>query len=330
MATPKKLAVSTKPVECYDAPSTDQVTDLLCDLCIHDDETVDANAFCCDCEQYLCISCQRVHQRGTTTKQHQVLKGRSNLPISTKKNPKKPPNARDLVSTIPVEANDAANDAPSTDTMRASKDINAVNLEQLAVGSYYDNYYAQVNARETMLDGSMLVCDYGNYKLKYFDASGKLLHEKALPGEPFGMAQISSTTVIVTLPKMSKLQTFMIKAGCPELVRECKTKLRCAKILRYHDAFLAVGYDDNYYWIAHMDSNGKIFQSFYKELKQSLDIFHSYHAIALSPEKDVLYVTNKKSGLLGMSLNGEIIFKYEEPGEGSHYGVSTDPEGTSM
>ena len=313
MATPKKLAVSTKPVESNDAPSTDQVTDLLCDLCIHDDETVDATAFCNDCEQYLCTSCQRVHQRGTATKQHEVVKGRSNLPKPNKTKPKEPPNVKD--------------------TSKASKDMNAVYLEQLAVGSDTDKYYAQVNARETMIDGSILVCDYGNYKLKYYDADGDFLNEISLSSEPYGMAQLSSTEVIVTLPKESHLQIVKIKSGSRlGLGKKLKTKLRCEKILKYYDElindeFLVVAYDDMYYCIIRMVSNGKILESLYSEPKQSLDIFESYYEIALSPDQEILYVTNKKSGLLGMSLKGEIVLKYQEPGEDNHYGVSIDPEG---
>ena len=307
MATPKKLAVSTKPDESNDAPSSDWETDLLCDLCIHD-KTVDATAFCCDCEQYLCTSCQRVHQRGATTKQHAVVQGRTNLPKANEKKPKKPPDVKD--------------------TPKVSSDINAVYLEQIAVGSETDKYYAYLIAREDMIDGSMLVCDSDNRKLKYYDANGDFLNEIGLSCEPYGMIQSSSTEAIVTQPEEFHLQIVKIKSGSQlEFGKRLKTKLKCEKILRYHDTFLAVASDDMYCCISRMDSNGKILQSLYSEPIQSLHIFESYYAIALSPDKDILYVANMKKGILGISLNGEIVLNYQEPGEEKHYGVTTDQEG---
>ena len=174
----------------------------------------------------------------------------------------------------------------------------------------------------------MLVCDYGNYKLKYYDADGDFLNEISLPSEPYGMAKLNPTQVIVTLPKDSHLQIVTIKSSSRlALGKKIKTKLRCEKILGYHDAYLVVAYDDMYYCLSRMDSNGKFQQSFYSEPKQSLDIFESYYEIALSPDTEILYVTNKKSGLQGLSLKGEIVLKYQEPGEDNHYGLSTDLEG---
>ena len=307
MATPKKLAVSTKPEESNDAPSLDWITDLLCDLCIHD-ETVEATAFCCDCEQYLCTTCQRVHQRGTTTKKHAVVQGRTNLPKANEKKLKKPPDVMD--------------------TPNVSSDINAVYLEQIAVGSETDQYYAFLLARETMIDGSMLVCDSDNRKLKYYDANGDFLNEIGLSCEPYGMAKISSTEVIVTQPEEFHLQIVQITSASQlAFGKRLKTKLKCEKILRYHDTFLAVASDDMYCCISRMDSNGKILQSLYSEPMQSLHIFESYYAIALSPDQKILYVANMKKGLLGISLKGENVLNYQEPGEEKHYGVTTDSEG---
>ena len=150
------------------------------------------------------------------------------------------------------------------DTPKVSSDINAVYLEQIAVGSETDKYYAYLIAREDMIDGSMLVCDSDNRKLKYYDANGDFLNEIGLSCDPYGMAQISSTEVIVTQPEEFHLQIVKIMPGSQlAFGKRLKTKLKCEKILRYHDTFLAVASDDMYCCISRMDSSGKILQSLY-------------------------------------------------------------------
>ena len=236
------------------------------------------------------------------------MQGRTNLPTANEKKPKTP---QDVM-----------------DTPKASSDINAVYLEQIAVGSETDKYYAYLIARENMIDGSMLVCDSDNRKLKYYDANGDFLNEIGLSCDPYGMAKISSNEVIVTQPEEFHLQIVKIMSGSQlAFGKRLRTKLKCEKILRYHDTFLAVASDDMYCCISRMDLNGKILQSLYSEPIQSLHIFEMYCAIALSPDKEILYVANMKKGLLGISLKGEIVLNYQEPGEEKHYGVTTDQEG---
>ena len=298
-----------KPVESNNTTGPDQIADLLCDLCIHDDDHIEATAFCKDCKQYLCTTCHRVHQRGTATKQHEVVRGRNNLPQSNKQRSE-------------------AHPEPVKDSAKTNVDKKAVYLEQIAIGSSKDKYFSSVNAKETMIDGSMLVCDYGNYKLKLFDSDGDFLYEMGLSSEPYGLASLNSTEAIVTLPKESCLQNVKIKSNdMVQLGKKLKTKMKCEKILKYKEHFLVTAYDDVYFCISVIDWNGKLIQSLYNEPKQAVEIFESYYEIALSPDIKTVYITNKEDGCVGLSLTGEIIFKYKEPGEGGHFGVCTGPEG---
>ena len=120
------------------------------------------------------------------------------------------------------------------------------------------------------------------------------------------------------------------------LGKKLKTKKKCEKLLKYKEHFLVTEYDDVYFCISVMNSDGKLIQSLYNEPvilrsqnepRQAMAIFESYYEIALSPDNKTVYITNKEDGCIGLSLTGEVIFKYKEPGEGSHYGVCSDPEG---
>ena len=194
MATPSKCTTSTKPVDSNDATGPDQVADLLCDLCIHDDDHIEATAFCKDCKQYLCGTCHRVHQRGTATREHEVVRGRNNLPQSNRQHTE-------------------THQEPVKDSPKTNVDTKAVYLEQITIGSLTDKSFSLVNAKETMIGGSMLICDYANHKLKLFNSDGDFLYEKGLSSEPSGMASLTPTEAILTLPEECCLQNVKIKSS---------------------------------------------------------------------------------------------------------------------
>lgn len=311
MASAARHMASTKPTES-DVSESDNVADLLCDLCIHDNEHIAAKTFCKDCKQYLCTSCHKVHQRGATTKHHNVLKGQD---LSLKAGEKDKQQGGNHTGTA----------EPTTDN---AKDKRSVYLEHIVVGAALDKYNVAINALEVTSEDLLLVCDYGNYKVKLLNPENELLSEVSLSSEPYGMALLDSSEAIVTLPKDSCLQLVKIKSGRTLILEDkIKTKLCCEKIMGYEENFIVTAYDDIYFNISIIDKKGKVLRSIYNEPRKSLHVFKSYNEMAVSPDKTTIYITNKKVGCVGISLEGKTLFGFKESGESNHYGICTDSDG---
>lgn len=305
-----KYMTSTKSTGS-DISESDSVAELLCDLCIHDDEYMEAKTFCKDCKQYLCVSCLKVHQRGATTKHHTVLNGQD-LPLKASKDKKQQDHHR---RTVEISNDNASNKK-------------SVYLEHIVVRTARDNNKVQINALEVASDNLLLVCDYGNYKVKLLNPENDLVSEVGLSSEPYGMALVTSTEAIVTLPKESCLQLVKIESSRMLILRDkINTKFCCEKIRRYEENFIVTAYDKIYFNLSIVDKKGKLLHPIYNEPRNSLQVFKSYNEMFFCPENRTIYVTNKKLGCVGISLQGEMLFSFKESGESNHYGICTDTDG---
>ena len=61
-----------------------------------------------------------------------------------------------------------------------------------------------------MPGGELVLCDYGNHKVKVLDSSFKTWDSTDLPAAPFDVAAVDDNNVIVTLPKECKLQYIQV------------------------------------------------------------------------------------------------------------------------
>ena len=61
-----------------------------------------------------------------------------------------------------------------------------------------------------MPGGELVLCDYGNHKVKVLDSSFEMRESANLPVAPFGVAAVDGNTVIVTLPKECQLQYIQV------------------------------------------------------------------------------------------------------------------------
>ena len=138
---------------------------------------------------------------------------------------------------------------------------------------------------------------------------------------------------LVTLPSESCLQKIRVKSRRVKsgskisLEGKMTTTLKCEKIMAFHGNFIVTAYDDMYFCLSVIDKMGKVIRSIYDEPKKSLDIFKNYYEMAVSPDEKTVFITNKKLGCVGISINGSVLFKYKERGEANHYGISADPSG---
>ena len=175
-------------------PESQQVDRIICDLCLK----LESENFCLDCKQYICSACQRVHRRGTTTKDHRFVR------------------VDDLFSDSvdrPVLAETRAKETKPffggpNDKIKGGE---AIYIEQIDIGTSTDKFRTIVSAIEFTDDGGLLVCDVGNQKIKLFDSDHEILSEISLTSKPMGMAILTSEDAIVSLPQEKSLQKIKIK-----------------------------------------------------------------------------------------------------------------------
>ena len=74
--SPTWTVEASAEAERHTPRESDEYLQHVCDLCLEDEQCVEATAFCIICLQYLCNTCHKSHSRIQTTKQHKLLIGK--------------------------------------------------------------------------------------------------------------------------------------------------------------------------------------------------------------------------------------------------------------
>ena len=302
---------STQPELSKDADSTNPEVDcIICDLC----QKLESENFCLDCKQYLCSSCQRSHQRGTTTKGHRLVRVDDLFQNSDDK---------PVLTEVQTKAENSLYDT-ATGNANGGK---AVYIEQIDIGIKTDKSRTIVSAIEFTEDGGLLVCDVGNKKVKLFDSDHELLSETCVTSQPMGMALLTSEDAMISLPQEKSLQKIKIKKRCIlSLDQKLRTKLMCYRLLKYKDQMVVYAKDDLYRFFNIMDMEGNTVRCIMNEPRESVGIFTNVFYMSLSADSQSLYVTDQEKGCVRLPLHGKVDFMYKEPGTKTHHGVCAGPD----
>lgn len=281
-----------------------------CDLCIQ----TEAENFCLSCKQYICSTCQKAHQRGTTTKDHKIVRVEDLFSAST-----------DKPGTSEADTQGRNECAPAHKV--EGKGGKAIYIEQIDISTATDKTRTIVSAIEVTEDGGLLVCDFGNQKVKLFDKDFEILSEVGLTSKPMGMVILATSDLVVSLPHEQCLQKLKVKKDCLlSLEQRIKTKLKYYRLLKYKDKILAYGHDDLYRFFNIIDTDGKTIRCIMNEPRESGGIFKNVFYISLSIDNEKLYVTDMQQGCVGISLSGKLEFTYKEPETKSHHGICGGPD----
>ncbi|KAH3893687.1 E3 ubiquitin-protein ligase TRIM33-like [Dreissena polymorpha] len=74
-----------------------------------------------------------------------------------------------------------------------------------------------------LCDGTPVITDFHNKKIKAFDASGLVMCEVLLPSWPHGITSVDKSDVVVTLPEISTLVFVMVSENVMKLQKRIKT-----------------------------------------------------------------------------------------------------------
>ena len=201
-------------------------------------------------------------------------------------------------------------------------------IDKFDISSASDEKHSVVCAFEVMPEGCLLVCDDANKKVKLLDADSEVLSEMVLTSEPHGMVVFNDSDIIVSLPSEKCLQKLSIDIDNNiSLQNKRKTRVRCNKLIKFDKHIITHAFDDSHRYFNVIDSDGHEVRCILKEARNSNGIFGKIRFLCLSKDRHVLYVTDDVCGCIGMSLNGEILFRAKIGGTPNHWGVCTDSLG---
>ena len=160
---------------------------------------------------------------------------------------------------------------------------------------------------ETLSAGRQLIADMKNNKLKLYDSNNQFLSELVLNDMPLSVVSLCDSKAVVSLPFIQSLQYITIDTDLAVL----KTKTvnyQPVAMIKYGDDILATVRDKLWKVIA-IDTNGTVKRTIYQD---NGSLFRRPYYIDLSVDQKTVYVVDKYKGCIGLSMNGHVLFQYQE------------------
>ena len=175
-------------------------------------------------------------------------------------------------------------------------------------------------------DGRKLVLDYNNKKIQAYDRNNIFVTETVLPVQEHEQCKRvvlnNNTEALVTTTHGS---VFKVMIGDELAVSEIETNYRIHRMTKYGEDNLCVIYHDGQGQICIIDKNmNNIIQTIQKgDWAQ----FKSYAFLGVSVDKNTIYVLDNKKGCYGITLDGRIIYHYQNQEADLYFGLVVDSDG---
>ena len=221
-----------------------------------------------------------------------------------------------------MAADDSHSDHLFNGVDKTNEKMHAMFIDKIDISSLSDEKTAVVCALEAMPDGHLLVCDTANKKIKLVDADSEVLSEIVLASDPHGMVVFDTSEVTVSLPREKCLMNLKIDDDnniTPQ--NRWKTRARCNKLLKFNEDIIAHNFDDSYRYFSIIDREGKDLRCILKEARNSGGIMSKIRFMCLSLDNKTLWITDDVNGCVGLSLDGELMFKHNRSGTSNFWGV---------
>ena len=212
-----------------------------------------------------------------------------------------------------------------------TEQLHAVFIDKIDISSASDEKTAVVCALEAMPDGHLLVCDTANKKIKLVDADSEVLSEIVLASDPHGMVVFDTSEVTVSLPREKCLMNLRIDDDNNiTLQNRWKTRARCNKLLKFQGDLITHSFDDSYCYCSIIDRQGKDLRCILKEARNSGGVSSKIRFMCLSLDHKILWITDDVNGCVGLSLDGELMFRHKRSGTSNFWGVCADTAGVVL
>ena len=216
---------------------------------------------------------------------------------------------------------------------RPLKDKKATFIGELSIASPYGT--SKIVGLEIMPDGKLLVCDQTQQSIALLDIDYNNLQVQALSSVtlssvPYSMVLMNDTSAFVSLPNEKTIQkaeithnNLVLTSTVPD---DTESNHEYIRLVKYKQNLLAHERLDDGSIITEIDQDGKEIQLIHVT-NDSGHLIQSIGFISVSPNLDTIYITEKKHGCIGISMNGDLVFQYKANDVQTYQGVYVDTDG---
>ena len=181
-----------------------------------------------------------------------------------------------------------------------------------------------VTAYEMLQNKRKLVLDTNNGKIQLYENNNTLVTETAIPVDGvencISLVHDNNTDALV-----STSNVFKVKIDDELTVSELKTSHEIISMTKYgEDILCAAGDDSDRFQLCVIDKNMKIIKTI---LKDDGDLFSAPVFLGVSDDKNTVYVLDMFKGCYGITLDGQVVFHYQNLEVEGYGGLVTDSDG---
>ena len=183
-----------------------------------------------------------------------------------------------------------------------------------------------ITSFDVLQDGRKLVLYRNNNKIQLYDRNNTFVTETVLPvkeGEKCNSVVLNNNTeALVTI---TKGRVFKVMIGDEMAVSEIKTKYRIHRMTKYGEDNLCVISHDGQGQICIIDKN---MENIIKTIqKGDWTQFKAHAFLGVSADKNTIYVLDLNKGCYGITLDGRIIFHYQNQEADAYGRLVADSDG---
>ncbi|XP_045160407.1 uncharacterized protein LOC123525432 [Mercenaria mercenaria] len=309
----------------YSGKVSEDVATMHCDPCLTEMNSVLAEKYCEECNQYLCETCIRYHKKFASTTSHVLVD------IGT--SPK--PRAYDIFNIDhPIEPEEVQSSSGTSKHAHKYENTALVHIGDVCVKTSRDRHDCNITGAELLTTDFLVLADSKNNAIKILDTKHReVVAEYTLSSAPWDVTVVEEgllapEQLAVTLPEERKIQFLTLNHGELTEGRRLKVDGDCRGIA-YSDNRLAVTCDaPTPCKVEILDMNGRIIKTLSKNV-HGKDLFQCPQNIAVSHDGTYLFVTDRITcDVTKITFDGKVVAMYDDSELCSPEGIVATRDGT--
>ncbi|XP_060556446.1 uncharacterized protein LOC132717069 [Ruditapes philippinarum] len=304
-----------------DAPAT-----LHCDPCLNEMNSVIAERFCEECNQYLCKDCIRYHKKFAATQTHTLV----NIGNTSSKQ------TADDIFNIDHPIGSAEHKLSSGMSKHAHKYENSVlkHVGDVCVKTSKDHHDCNITGAELLTKDFLVLADNNNNAIKILSTKHReIVSDYTLTSAPWDVAVIDTgilepEQLAVTLPKERKIQFLSLIEGDLVKAHSIEVDGDCRGIAYSHNRLAVTCDAPEPCKVEILDMNGRIIKTLSKD-EHGKCLFKCPQNIAPSHDGSFLFVTDRITcDVTKVTFNGKKVAVYDDADLCSPEGLVASRDGT--
>lgn len=304
--------------------SEDEVR-IRCDPCLSELNSVEAEMYCEDCNQFLCETCIRFHKKFASTMSH-ILVDKNTMSETLSK-----PEAYGIYNIdhqIQPSQQQTTSQSMSKHSHRYENTALA-HIDDLNVKTDRDEHNCNITGSELLTADFLVLADNHNNSVKILDTKHRMvITEYRLSSAPWNVAVVEDEQLAVTLPKERAIQFLTLSEGMLFEGKRLKVDGDCRGIAYSHHRLAVTCDSPTPSKIEILDMHGRIIKTLSKD-RNGKHLFKCPQNLASTPDGDYLYVTDRVTcDVTKITFDGEIVATYDDPTLCSPEGIAVTSDGT--